>query len=627
MNRKTQKTDQVGSILERIENNRNVHLHVPGVGRLHVDRKLPFIILYRFNGDYRDYGAARLIKSESSYLLYEGEEGGKDLLRRLIGSLVGLLAPEFGAYLILVVRFNDNYTLDDSEMLGPEVTIIQPEKRPVEFFSATLEREMGKYVVDRVKTEVRVKPVKGELLPEITKIGGKKALQDLNCFTAAVELNPFFINPENTMPYPLVFRRFHRHFSRSLRRALFEFTRNKTRKRPTNYQSLGNRSFVKNVRDIDRKIAEITGLFDLLFLVTPHNVDDAWQVFRRSGYSDGPRFRYRPVPVEPSRLKQQLFKIDLDSIGDPVLFQLFYEKQLELDRQISLLQDRGTRRFLYGSLQLYGGVSDDLCAVAETILDNYPEPVHGIAKESYYSAKEIAARATREIEKYRKLYPEITAKVVIADDVSGVLVSRGDIYIGAKTRIRKTRLKSVLNHEVGIHVVTYFNGLSQPFQLLKSGFAGYDELQEGIAILSEYISGGLNENRLRLLAARVKSAEMMVDGADFVEVFRRLHREYGFTRNLSFIIAMRIFRSGGFTKDIVYLKGFIKLLKYLHENNNWKHLFYGKVSFEQLPLILELESRRILNKIPVIPGFMSGFMENRGGESGSHYERLFTMLE
>ncbi len=630
MNRKTHKKDQVETVLESIEENRSVHLHIPSVGRIHVDRKLPFIILYRFNGDFRDYGASRLIRSESSYLLYEDGEEGFPLLKKLLESVVTLLDREFGACLIVSIRFTDDYTLDDSEMLGPEVAIINPEGRQAENFTGTLERELGKFMVERTKMRIRLRRIRGECLPEITRVVGKKLPAGLNCFTVGVELNPFFINPENTMPYPLVFRRFHRFFSRSLRRALFDFTRTKTGRRPKNYQALGNRGFVRNVRDIDRSIAEISNLFDLLFLVTPYNVDDAWQVFRRSGFSKKPDFRYRPVPVEPARLKHQLFKIDLNSIDDPVFFQLFYEKQLELDRQISLLQDRGTKRFLYGSLQLYGGIGDELCETAEKILERYPRPVPGTGRESYYSAKEIAGRAVREIEKYRKQYREITSKVVIDDDVSGILVSRGNLFIGTKTRIRKTRLRSVLNHEVGIHIVTYFNGMSQPFQLLKSGFAGYDELQEGIAILSEHITGGLDENRLRLLAARVMAARMMVDGADFVDAFRRLHREYGFSQNLSFIIAMRNFRSGGFIKDIVYLKGFIKLLYYLHENNNWEHLFFGKVSFEQIPFVLELESRKILGNIPVIPGFISEYMEKNGNRNGGlspEYRDLLAIMD
>ena len=75
--------------------------------------------------------------------------------------------------------------------------------------------------------------------------------------------------------------------------------------------------------------------------------------------------------------------------------------------------------------------------------------------------------------------------------------------IGRETRIAERRAEALLQHEVGTHLVTYFNGSSQPLRLLQVGLSGYDALQEGLAVLSEYLVGGLSEARMRTLAARV----------------------------------------------------------------------------------------------------------------------------
>ena len=42
-------------------------------------------------------------------------------------------------------------------------------------------------------------------------------------------------------------------------------------------------------------------------------------------------------------------------------------------------------------------------------------------------------------------------------------------------------------------MLTYFNGKLQPFHQLQCGFAGYDELQEGLAVLAEFFSGGFKQ--------------------------------------------------------------------------------------------------------------------------------------
>ena len=86
-------------------------------------------------------------------------------------------------------------------------------------------------------------------------------------------------------------------------------------------------------------------------------------------------------------------------------------------------------------------------------------------------------------------------------------------------------------------MLTYYNGRAQPFRQLYSGLAGYDALQEGLAVLAEYLVGGLTRPRLRLLAARVLAAQSVTDGASFVDCFRQLEGQ-GFDQRTAFGIAV-----------------------------------------------------------------------------------------
>ena len=54
--------------------------------------------------------------------------------------------------------------------------------------------------------------------------------------------------------------------------------------------------------------------------------------------------------------------------------------------------------------------------------------------------------------------------------------------------------------------------------------------------------------RLRLLAGRVVAVDAMLDGAEFVEVYRCLADGHGFSRKAAFDIATRVFRSAAWRR-------------------------------------------------------------------------------
>ena len=127
---------------------------------------------------------------------------------------------------------------------------------------------------------------------------------------------------------------------------------------------------VKAVWEVDQKLAEISNAYDFLLLVTPINIDQSWNKFKSSKFQKDPIFHYRPIPINPSALKTKLYNIPIDQIEDPTLSNLFYEKQIELEKTLSMLRDRRTRNFFYGSMQLYGEITSELKSLAIEILEN-----------------------------------------------------------------------------------------------------------------------------------------------------------------------------------------------------------------------------------------------------------------
>jgi uncharacterized protein (TIGR02421 family) len=185
-----------------------------------------------------------------------------------------------------------------------------------------------------------------------------------------------------------------------------------------------------------------------------------------------------------------------------------------------------------------------------------------------------------------------------------LLVSRGKLLIGKYATVARARVAATLQHEIGTHLVTYYNGLMQPFQQLHAGLAGYEELQEGLAVLAEYLVGGLSERRMRVLAGRVIAVESIAEGADFAETFHILVKDHGFDPGIAYSITMRAHRAGGFSKDVIYLRGLVRLLEYLADGGDHSELLLGKVSFAQLEVIRELRWRRILGAPRLRPRYL-----------------------
>ena len=270
-----------------------------------------------------------------------------------------------------------------------------------------------------------------------------------------------------------------------------------------------------------------------------------------------------------------------------------------------MIETRNTANFLYNSLRVYGRVDKKLYDKAQGLLSTLPSAENGQFSGKYLDCHDFADQSAKEIAWLHQKNAAFAPKIEIRKDISGLMVSRNRLLIGSTVKISENRVEALLQHEIGTHLLTYFNGSDQSLQLLKTGLAGYEELQEGLAVLAEYLVGGLKYARLRVLAARVIAAHALTEGAGFIDTFRLLHQQYDFNPSTAFQITARIFRGGGLTKDIVYLRGLVKLLEHLSQNITFNNLFVGKVGFKHIQYIDELLYRQVLSPPLILPKYLS----------------------
>jgi uncharacterized protein (TIGR02421 family) len=607
------------SALAALDDGKPVRIDLPGGGRLQLDRRSPILCVYRRTADATrrggcpDVGTEQLVTAEAAYALIPAQGRAGNLALHVLRAVVERLASHFGSFLLIEIwsaprtdkALAPPQPNGDLELLASRFEIAAPATRIPRATIEALSKSLGRDVLPFGGTRVVLGPCSQLAPPGMKPLLRLSDMKQWNCYSLGLVVRPVHRDEDAQEPVPAVMRSISRSVHCALDQAYFTFVQQRKSLLPAHYHAPQRGSVVDAVLEIDRQLAEIDRSFDLLLQATPVNAESAWREFRRARFEKAPVFYYRPIPIDPTLLKRQLYLIPVERIEDPTLSYLFRQKQDELDRQITLLSDVDTPRFLPESLQIYGGVSDWLLQHAQELLDRVPTRSGSGSIRGQLSATEFAKRAQQELGYYQQQCPDFSATVAVRDDLyAGMMVSGTQLLIGGKTRVPRRRVEALLQHEIGTHLVTRYNGHQQPFQQLEVGLAGYDGFQEGLAVLAEYLVGGLSPYRMRVLAARVVAAHYLLEEASFVDTFRALNRNLVFSQRTAYTIAMRIYRGGGLTKDAVYLRGLLQILRYLREGGALEPLYIGKVASAHLPLIRELSEREIIKPPALRPRYL-----------------------
>ena len=338
--------------------------------------------------------------------------------------------------------------------------------------------------------------------------------------------------------------------------------------------------------EVDASLAAIDAELDWLIALTPLGTDALWEDFDASGRTRVAPLRYAEPVLDMDAMEQRLGELPVERIESPLLKGVLAEKQRELERMIELVRLRGTDGFVTASIDLFGGVEAGLLELANDILANVGASEQLTAN---CGVDVVVAAVEEEVEWYRERAPDFSLEITVDADIGSLMmVSHGRLYLDADMRLPHARLQPLVQHEVGTHVVTRYNGMQQPMRQLAVGLAAYDPLQEGLGVLAEYLAGYLPGERLRVLAARVVAADMAIRGEDIPQVFACLHEEHGFATDDAFDVAVRALRGGGLTKDAVYLRGLCDLLDHLRAGGGFEPLFRGKFALSHLVVLEQL---------------------------------------
>lgn len=317
---------------------------------------------------------------------------------------------------------------------------------------------------------------------------------------------------------------------------------------------------------------------------------------------DYPAFDAAPVIAAVREVRRSIYPgalVDdwLESVGNAI------------EHTARMLSARGTDSFLTYNRALYGTPDTPMRYDPTTPLE-LAQRVHevlegldrfGLALDlpTDHSADEIAATLRAGVESHFGA-DDAPAVEVVEELSANALATASRIKVRAGARFTDRDAAQLLNHEAFVHVLTAVNGKRQEdLPVLAVGHPGTTRTQEGLAVFAEFVSGTLELDRFRRLADRVVGVQMVIDGADFVELYRWFV-ERSPTPEQAFESTRRIFRgapvTGGapFTKDCVYLSGFLTVSTFVRAAFTQERLdcigtlFAGKLDLADVPALVEL---------------------------------------
>ena len=360
------------------------------------------------------------------------------------------------------------------------------------------------------------------------------------------------------------------------------------------------RSQYSNLFGIDANLDHLVKKIELLTYLNPLNIEKEKQRFFASKYTEEPIFKYKKLAFEPYDLQRQFFSQPLDRIEDDHIRKFYQEVIYYYANMIQCIETIGQgRRFYYNSLRVYGTPTEKDVQNARFILHFEDGPIRP-DMEKIHSPEE----AKLYFEEYVKQFDfplNITYSTSIAADAM-VSNNTQSLLIKKNARFSKNQLLTLAHHEIGVHLVTTYNGLLQPLKIFSNGFPKNVETQEGLAVFSEYMGGALTLKRLKELAYRVLASDSLIKGYSFSDTFDMLYGQYKLDRDRAFTISMRIHRGGGFTKDRLYLSGLAKIYKRYKNGVSMDPLLTGKVALEQEDMIVRWQRSGLAHPVTHING-------------------------
>lgn len=411
-----------------------------------------------------------------------------------------------------------------------------------------------------------------------------------NTLVLATEVSKIYCDELTGESFPEVINQIKEGFKTAILNHAFSFIKNETTYKVSKQVNILHNELESDLIKIDKQLYSLVKDFELLSVINPINLELEKKKFIASKYKYEPQFKYNPLNIDPFEFKRKLSSIKVEKITDVSIQNMYVDTINAYFDKVDLLANLGTNKFLYNSLRYFGEPSKKDVDNANFVLYC---PEFRMDKEGEFNELEVVELFRNSIKDYGfdfdiEVSDHIASKALVINSKRKVIIKRG-------VKFDKRFTKGLIEHEIGVHMVTTMNALKQPLKIFSIGLPVNTLTQEGLAILSEYYSDSINHDRLRELGLRVLAVNMLTSGKSFNETFLTLMEQYKMAPENAFYLTTRVYRGGGFTKDALYLKGLKTILNYVDQGKKLDNLLIGKTSVEYVDTINELVDRKMIN--------------------------------
>ncbi|MCL4410321.1 MAG: flavohemoglobin expression-modulating QEGLA motif protein [Gammaproteobacteria bacterium] len=335
-------------------------------------------------------------------------------------------------------------------------------------------------------------------------------------------------------------------------------------------------------------------------------------------------YRQKQLGFDPADLRHQLAVLQRDIVSQlgrlsPVS-QLMSRACREYRDVVRMIEARGTEEFHELSVELFGH-PDDVFHANEPSLAQLAtmlqSPLDTLLASDVLPEEKKDIDAATAVEKLQAQLNNsmqgVNVNVMLSDGIVSDAAAGSDrIKLNQDVKFSQRELDILEVHEGWIHIGTTQNGLQQPYlTCLSKGTPSATITQEGLAVLTEVITLRSTPRRLAKLVGRINAVAMAADGAEFVEVFRKLVDD-GMGQDEAYTLTQRVFRGSlpngkPFTKDLAYIRGFvlvynlIRVAVQLGKIDRLPLLLTGKLAIDDFRLICELADSGVIQQPTFVP--------------------------
>ena len=143
----------ISQINGQLNSNKRIRRNLPIWGRVHIDRQLPFLTVYRRPARRQDAGTEHLIMGQPAYLMASAQKIVAPGLSQLVKSIAQSMSKLFGCFLIIEIwsGLEDDSQPETSPLFpGPAFTIIAPDGNGLAGTIETLENELAAIKINQM---------------------------------------------------------------------------------------------------------------------------------------------------------------------------------------------------------------------------------------------------------------------------------------------------------------------------------------------------------------------------------------------------------------------------------------------------------------------------------------------